>query len=168
MDSVDPSSASTVLFLRMQPSWRVVDEIRRFVQTFCASACPGAAREEQLALAAHELFQNAIANAASPDVELRLEVDRAGDRVCVSVSNLACAEQIELLLDRMDQLAAHANPLDGYVAAMREDPGSRGGLGLARIRFEAALDLAVEVEGDRVTVRAAGPLVAPPPEALLS
>lgn len=168
MSSTDHPAADAVLFLRMQPSWVVIDDIRQFVETFCASACPDAEREEQLALAAHELVQNAIANAATPDVELKLEVDRGTDRVCVSVSNHARADQIDVLRERLGRTQAHPNPLAGYVAAMREDPASRGGIGLARIRFEAALDLALDVEGERVTIHAAGPLVAPPPEAFVS
>lgn len=165
MNSLEHSSADAVLFLRMQPSWVVIDDIRRFVETFCASACPEAEREEQLALAAHELVQNAIANAATPEVELKLEVDRASERVRVSVSNHARADQIEVLRSRLDRAQAHPDPLHGYVEAMREDPESRGGIGLARVRFEAALDLALHVEGERVTIHAAGPLVAPPLEA---
>ena len=161
MTAMDHTEADAVLFLRMQPSWVVVDDIRHFVETFCASACPEAEREGQLALATHELVQNAIANAATPDIELKLEVDRATERVCVSVSNHARADQIEVLRTRLDWTQSHSDPLEGYVAAMREDPESRGGIGLARIRFEAALDLALVVKGERVTVRAAGPLVAP-------
>lgn len=161
MTYFDHTSAAAVLFLRMQPSWVVVDDIRHFVETFCASACPEAAREEQLALATHELVQNAIANAATPDIELKLEVDRETERVSVAVSNSARDDQIEVLRERLTRAQSYANPLDGYVAAMREDPESRGGIGLARIRFEAALDLALEVEGEKVTIRAAGPLTAP-------
>ena len=54
------------------------------------------------------------------------------------------------------------------MAALREDPESRGGIGLARIRFEAALDLALEVQGERVTITAAGPLAAPDPHRFVS
>jgi hypothetical protein len=154
-------SGAAVLFLRMQPSWVVVDDIRRFVETFCANACPWAEREEQLALATHELVQNAIANAVTADIELKLEVDQARERVQVSVSNDAHPEQIDVLRTRLERTQSHADPLQAYVAAMSEDPTSRGGIGLARIRFEAALDLALEVEGGKVTVRAAGPLAAP-------
>ena len=168
MTSIEHSDADAILFLRMQPSWREIDEIRHFVESFCASTCPETERQEQLALAAHELVQNAIANAVTPDVELRLEVDRATERVTVSVSNQARADQIEVLRDRLGKMLEHANPLAGYVAAMREDPGSRGGIGLARIRFEAALDLALDVQGERVTVRAAGPLVAPDLETMVA
>jgi hypothetical protein len=152
---------AAILFLRMQPSWVVVDDIRRFVQTFCASACPWAEREEQLGLATHELVQNAICNAATPDIEVKLEVDTGNERVRVSVSNLARPDQIDVLRDRMQRTQSHPDPLEAYVAAMREDPESRGGIGLARIRFEAALDLVLEVEGEKVTVRAQGPLAAP-------
>jgi hypothetical protein len=161
MQVSDHTGDAAVLFLRMQPSWVVVDDIRRFVETFCANACPWAAREEQVALATHELVQNAIANAATPDIELKLEVDQARERVQVSVSNHARPDQIDVLRTRLAWTQSHADPLEGYVAAMSEDPGSRGGIGLARIRFEAALDLALEVEGEKVTIHAAGPLAAP-------
>lgn len=150
-----------VLFLRMQPTWTVVDDIRRFVENFCANACPWAAREEQLGLAAHELVQNAICNAATPDIEVKLEVDPATEHVRVSVSNVARPDQIDVLRARMERAQANPDPLQAYVTAMREDPHSRGGIGLARIRFEAALDLALEVEGQKVTVHAQGPLVSP-------
>jgi hypothetical protein len=162
------SGSEAVLFLRMQPSWVVVDEIRRFVGTFCANACPGVDRDEQLALAAHELVQNAISNAATPDIEVELEVDRRRERVRVSVTNEAHPEAIDVLRTRLDRTQAHANPLDGYVAAMRESPTSRGGIGLARIRFEAGLDLALEVKGQRVTIHAAGPLAPQDPASFAS
>ena len=51
---------------------------------------------------------------------------------------------------------------------MREDPESRGGIGLARIRFEAGLELELEVSGQKITVHAVGPLAAPDPETLVA
>ena len=159
---------AAILFLRMEPSWVVVDDIRRFVAKFCQNACPEAEREDQVALAAHELVQNAISNAVTPEIEMKLELDRSHEWVVVSVSNDARADQIEVLRMRLDRMLAHASPLEGYVAAMREDPESRGGIGLARIRFEAALDLALEVDGARVTMRAAGPFAAPDPTRLVA
>jgi hypothetical protein len=45
---------------------------------------------------------------------------------------------------------------------MRETPVStRGGLGLARVRFEAQLELSVSRNGGELTVHASGPLRAP-------
>lgn len=148
----------SVFFLRMDPTWHVIDEVRRFVESFCATACPGTERQEQLALAAHELVQNAIANAASPDVEMRLELDRRAGRVRLSVSNGCVPEQIAVLRSRLARAQSHRDPLAGYLEAMRENPGARGGLGLSRVRFEGALDLGLEVDGSRVTVHADGVL----------
>jgi anti-sigma regulatory factor (Ser/Thr protein kinase) len=161
MVTMSHSGAEAVLFLRMHSSWNVVDDIRRFVEQFCATACPEAKREEQLALATHELVQNAIANAATPDIDVKLELARRTGRVTISVSNDAREDQIEILRERLGRTVAHANPLQGYLAAMKEDPHSRGGIGLARIRFEAALELDLEVAGGRITMHATGPLAAP-------
>jgi hypothetical protein len=158
----DVRTEPVVLFLRMDPSWVFVDDIRRFVESFCAAACPGAEREEQLALAAHELVQNAISYASAPGVDLRLAVDHEAKRVRVSVSNAVRPEQAKVLRERLAALSAHPDPLECYLAAMREAPDTRGGLGLPRIRYEASLDLEVTHEDDRVTVHAHGPLASPP------
>jgi hypothetical protein len=162
----DIRTEPVVLYLRMDPSWVFVDDIRRFVESFCAAACPGAEREQQLALAAHELVQNAISYASEPGVDIRLAVDHEGRRVRVSVSNAVRPEQARVLRERLAALAAHDDPLAAYVAAMRENPEGRGGLGLPRVRYEGALELEVTHEDERVTVHAHGPL-APPPQAFI-
>jgi hypothetical protein len=166
MTSAEIRTGPTFLFLRVLPSWVFVDDLRRFVESFCAASCPGADREEQLALAAHELVQNAIAHASTPGVELRLELDRGAARVRVSVTNTADPAQAEILRARVAEVAGPANPLAPYLAAMRKAPEARGGLGLPRVRFEAALDLSVETTGERVTVHAEGPLAPPPAHVL--
>ncbi len=162
MNSDDIRTQPVVLFLRIHPSWMFVDDIRRFVESFCAAACPGGEREEQLALAAHELVQNAISYASRPGIDLRLAVDRQAKCVRVSVTNVVRPEQAQLLRERLAAVAAHADPLAGYLEAMHANPEGRGGLGLSRVRFEAALELEMTHEHDRVTVHAIGPLAAPP------
>jgi hypothetical protein len=166
MKTDDIRTEPVILFLRLDPSWVFVDDIRRFVESFCAAACPGAEREEQLALAAHELVQNAISYATKPGVDLRLAVDRDSRRVSIAVSNAVAPDQAKLLRERIAAMAAVSDPLTGYLAAMRENPDGRGGIGLHRVRFEAALELAVTHDEDRVTVLAQGPL-APPPETFI-
>jgi hypothetical protein len=150
------------LKLRMQPPWVFIDEIRRFVESFCACACPDAGREAQLATAVHELMQNALPSGQGDDVELHLEVDREMNRVQVAVSN-RCGEAEHLALAaRVDRMYAEPDALAHYLKAMDETPSSeRGGLGLARVRFECQLDLAVSRLEGRVTVHACGPLHAP-------
>jgi hypothetical protein len=152
--TTDPS----VLCLKMQPRWGFIDDIRRFTESFCAAACPGADREGQLALAVHELVQNALANGSAPDVELELAIDARGERVGLAVTNRCAPEQLDRLRERLARLYRDDDPLAAYLRTMEEERVGRGGLGLARVRYEAELDLHVTAEGDRVTVHASGAL----------
>jgi Histidine kinase-like ATPase domain len=158
----DSGGKPIYLMLRMKPPWVFVDEIRRFVESFCSCACPGQTREAQVALAVHELMQNAIPHAGGEDVDLTLQVDPLADRVEVAVSNPCSEEAYAELQSRVNRLNSEPDALRSYLRAMDEAPSqSRGGLGLARVRFEAQLDLAVIREGRRVTVLARGRLNTP-------
>jgi len=150
------------LKLRMQPPWVFIDEIRRFVESFCACACPDVGREAQLAVAVHELMQNALPSGQGDDVELHLEVDREADRVQVAVSNRCSEAEHRSLVARIEGMYGEPDALTHYLKAMDDTPSSeRGGLGLARVRFECQLDLTVSRLEGRVTVHATGPLRAP-------
>ena len=163
-DKTLPSSERTIyLMLRMKPPWVFIDEIRRFVESFCACACPGHGREAQLALAVHELMQNAIPHARGGAVDLVLEVEPSAERVSVKVTNPCTDEEFAALSARLASLYCETDALASYLRAMRESPaGTRGGLGLPRIRFESQLDIRTSREGDRLTVEASGPLRPPP------
>jgi anti-sigma regulatory factor (Ser/Thr protein kinase) len=159
-DTEDPRPV--YLQLRMKPPWVFVDEIRRFTESFCACACPGESREAQVALAVHELMQNAIPHAGGESVDLTLEVDPHEDRIEITVSNPTSDLQYQELADRMARINLEPDPLQSYLRAMAEAPmNQRGGLGLARIRFEAQLELSITRQGTRVAVQACGRLRAP-------
>lgn len=147
------------LFIRMNPPWMFIDEIRRFVESFCACASLGPDREAQVALAVHELMQNAVPSARGGEVELDLEVDPRADRVTIRVVN-GCPEQDFLALrTRVESMYREPDALAHYLVAMKERPSTmRGGLGLARVRFEAQLDIQVRHSAGRVIVEAEGPL----------
>jgi len=162
--TTEPSQANRPIYLmlRMKPPWVFVDEIRRFVESFCSCACPGESREAQVALAVHELMQNAIPHAGGESVDLTLQVDPVADRIEISVSNPGTEEQFAEFKGRLERLNLEPDPLQSYLRAMAEAPmNQRGGLGLARVRFEAQLDLSITREGNRITVLAWGRLRAP-------
>ena len=160
--TTEPTTRPIYLMLRMKPPWVFVDEIRRFVESFCSCACPGETREAQVALAVHELMQNAIPHAGGDSVDLTLQVDPAADRIEIAVSNPATDEQYAEFRGRLDRINKEPDPLQSYLRAMAEAPmNQRGGLGLARIRFEAQLELSITREGSRITVLAWGRLRAP-------
>lgn len=150
------------LTMRMKPPWVFIDELRRFVESFCACACPECDREAQMALAVHELMQNAVPHSHDQEVELTLEVEPEADRVVVAVSNSCTDAEYHALSDRIAAMYQEPDALAHYLKAMHETPAStRGGLGLARIRFEAQLDLAVTRSMGRLTVHASGRLRPP-------
>jgi hypothetical protein len=152
-----PPGQPVLLYLRMVPVWVFVDEVRQFVESFCACAGIGAEREGQLALATHELMQNGITYGTCEDIELRLSIDAAADQVEVSLTNTCAPGQPAQLRARLATLREQ-EPLESYVRAMGADPKAPGGLGLARIRYEAQLELEVVESGDRLTVSARGKL----------
>ncbi len=150
------------LMLRMKPPWVFIDEIRRFVESFCACAATGANRESQLALAVHELMQNAVPHSHDEEVDLVLQVDTDGDRVEVAVTNCCTEAEYKAIHERVSRMNSEPDALRHYVTAMKESPSTvRGGLGLARVRFEAQLELSVSRSPGHVTVHATGPLRAP-------
>jgi anti-sigma regulatory factor (Ser/Thr protein kinase) len=151
------------LFIRMNPPWMFIDEIRRFVESFCACASLGPDREAQVALAVHELMQNAVPHARGQEIELDLEVDPRADRVSIRVANRCPEDEYEALRRRIEAMYREPDALAHYLMTMKEQPSTaRGGLGLARVRFEAQLDIRVRRQAaDRVIVEAEGPLRAP-------
>jgi anti-sigma regulatory factor (Ser/Thr protein kinase) len=153
MPTSDDDHRAKTLTMRLEARWSFVDDIRRLVHTFCAEAADEE-RGAEVALAAHEMVQNAIANASSPDIELELAVDPAARGVQLAVSHGCAPEKVERLRARLARLYAYADALQGYLATMAENPDGQGGLGLARIRYESNLDLAVEERPGRLTVRA--------------
>jgi anti-sigma regulatory factor (Ser/Thr protein kinase) len=151
------------LFIRMNPPWMFIDEIRRFVESFCACASLGPDREAQVALAVHELMQNAVPHARGDEVELDLEVDPRADRVTIRVVNGCPEEEFLALRARVEAMYREPDALSHYLTTMKAQPAAaRGGLGLARVRFEAQLDIEVRRQSaGRVIVEAEGPLRAP-------
>jgi anti-sigma regulatory factor (Ser/Thr protein kinase) len=164
MNQSDPRFAQfpVRLLIRMSPPWMFIDEIRRFTESFCAVACPGQDREAQVALAVHELMQNAVPHSHGEEVELSLEVSREVDTICIRVSNRCTEAEFEVVRERVERMNCEPDALAHYLRIMRELPKTaRGGLGLARVRFEAQLDITVRREAGRLIVDAAGPLRAP-------
>jgi hypothetical protein len=108
-------------------------------------------------------MQNAVPHARGADVELDLEVDPKADKITARVTNDCPEEELVALRDRVEAMYREPDALRDYLRTMKEQPSTaRGGLGLARVRFEAQMDIQVRRSAsDRVTVEAEGPIRAP-------
>lgn len=111
----------------------------------------------RLALAAHELLENAVKYSAAADrqVLLRLSIVR-GSKASVTVCNASSREIYQRMQRRLRRLNRETDAAAYYqaliVRTMARQTGS--GLGLARIRAEAEMKLYCAFRGDVLSVRA--------------
>lgn len=110
---------------------------------------------DRVALAVHELLENAVKYAQGGDTGLWVEVFEEGGRLIVSVTtrNQANGRNAAVLREMLEELNQGKDPIEAYQDAMRrslrDNDSSR--LGLARLRAEAGMTLAVE-EGPNGTL----------------
>lgn len=152
MDSTD---RNTYVELRFSPSWELISDVRRFVDVFLQRTLASPDAASRVALAAHELLENATKYSVDGEAGLRLEVQRAArPRLLIAVSNRAGSEETMRLQERFAEMDKEPDAFSYYQQLIRAARGrrDRAGLGLARIRAEAEMELECHVEGDRVEI----------------
>src|SRR5690606_31320208 len=137
-----------------RPNIKLISTVRRFVNEFYMRLLVGQEVSSRLALATHELLENAVAYAADGETEVRIEV--RGKELLVRTWNRAEPGHLEALKGLIDEMN-QATDADEYyqkrlAISARRSEGS--GLGLARIRAEAEMQVAYEIEKDRVCILA--------------
>lgn len=145
--------------LAFRPNIKLVTTVRRFTSDFYRRVLVDEELTSRLAVATHEMLENAVAYANDDETEIRIEV--TGSELCVRTWNRAAPDRIEAIKAGIDRVMAADDPEEYYqqqmmIAAKRTD-GS--GLGLARVRNEAEMTLSYEIEHDKVCIRAVTEIV---------
>jgi anti-sigma regulatory factor (Ser/Thr protein kinase) len=124
----------------------LVSIVRRFVSDFYERTLADPDATSRVALATHELLENAVKYARDGRANLRIEVSGQGERVRVRIrtknrGNPEDAEQIQRTIDEMTSMDASVY----YLSLMRRNASCRAGsgLGLARIHAEAEMAMSV-------------------------
>ena len=144
----------TYFQLVFRPNLKLVSTVRRFTGEFYRRVLVDQELASRLALATHEMLENAVAYSNDDETSIRIEVE--GEYLVVRTWNRAEPKQIEALRASIERVMDAPDP-DAYyqqqmmVAAKRTD-GS--GLGLARIRNEAEMQISCIIEKDKACVRA--------------
>ena len=145
--------------LNFRPNFALVTVVRRFVSEFNQRFLdePDSAR---VALATHELLENAVKFSADGGTTIRMEIvdtPERDKRVRVILRNRAEAGNIDAVKRLLAGLTDAASPFGFYqqllVKRAKIRDGS-GGLGLARICAEAEMDVVCNVDGDIITIEA--------------
>jgi anti-sigma regulatory factor (Ser/Thr protein kinase) len=134
----------------------MVTSTRKFVADLLDSIRVDADATSRVALATHELLENTLRHSKDGYARLDVVLDETqnGWRIVVRLRNRADADRIDDVRRRVESLASAKDPMPVYLqlmleSAQRED-GS--GLGLARIRAEADMELSCDVDGEFVTI----------------
>ena len=152
--------APSHLELRFHPNLDLVADVRDFVETFYRHLLSDGDLTGRLAIATHELLENAAKYSSDGETSLWIQIaPAAGARsITVRTRNRADDRHVRTLRGYLDEMRASGDPEAYYHQrmrrAVRDTTGSQ--LGLARIQCEAEMALSCSVEGDTVTIRAEG------------
>lgn len=148
----------TVLDLSFTPCLEQVSTVRRFLEDYYQPLLNDPDLVCRMAIATHELLENATKYSARGASRLQVSVSQngRGKELSVKVSNVPAPEHIGDLKATMAGVtspedAAEAYQLHMVAAALR---GEGSGLGLARIRAEADMVLALTIDATHACVEA--------------
>lgn len=143
--------------LSFRPNTALVSSVRRFVTDIWESWLTPELTS-QVALASHELLENAVQYSSDGETEVHIEIEMLGNgqTVCIRTRNAASPENLDVLRAAFAELEAATDPDAHYQAMMRRTAKRTdgSGLGLARIRSETGLSMSLEIADDQVSISA--------------
>lgn len=114
----------------------------------------------QVSSAAHELVENTVRHGLEGDAVFSITVDPDPDDpgrahvVRVTTRNRADVAQRELVLRRVNELRTTPDLFAYYLGLLTASTKQGDGLGLARIRVEARMELSCTIDGDELEITA--------------
>ena len=151
------------LDLPLSVSPNMVSPTRRIIEAKLGPALDDEDAIFRVAMTAHELLENAAKYASDGKARLEVSVQPRGDDaiVRVIVTNNAAREHIEQLGTCYAEMNANRDAMAHYFSLMRLNAkaGAVSRLGLARVRAEGEMDVAIDIQGDTVKVVASGIVV---------
>jgi two-component sensor histidine kinase len=141
------------------PTTRLVSVVRRFVLSLYERILEDGETSSQLALATHELLENAVKYNVDDETLLRVTLAPQSESlsavaVTIRTRNRATPENIRTAQRIITTVRDAEDPFMFYqqlIQASSEAPEGSG-LGLARIRAETAMTIDFKVDGDEIEI----------------
>ncbi|MEY2931503.1 MAG: hypothetical protein RL033_2252 [Pseudomonadota bacterium] len=150
------AAARTAVSFSLERSHSLAGKIANWLIDFCQMTIGDRETTSRLHMAAHELIENVLKYGSTPEVGLEFELERCEQHSIVRLRtrNTASPQQLEEVIRRVQELRAAADPVAYYDRLIRSTAPVLGvsGLGLARIRAEAGLDVDCSVNGQEVSI----------------
>lgn len=143
--------------LNFRPNVQLVSVVRRFVSEFYQRFLSDDDGTSRVALATHELLENAVKY--SKDGETTIRIEMTGDtpkQVRITLRNRADEKNIAAMREIIDGVEQADDAFGFYqqliISKAKRKDGS--GLGLARICAEGEMKVHYSIEGDLATIEA--------------
>lgn len=150
------AAARTAVSFSLERSHSLAGKIANWLIDFCQMTIGDRETTSRLHMAAHELVENVLKYGSTPEVGLEFELERGEQHSIVRLRtrNTASPQQLEEVIRRVQELRAATDPVAYYDRLIRSTAPVLGvsGLGLARIRAEAGLDVDCSVNGQEVSI----------------
>lgn len=144
--------------LNFSPNVRLVGTVRRFVSEFYAQVIGDGEIISRLAVATHELLENAVRYSLDGNTTARVSVknEPGAFLVTIDTKNRAAEEKIGTVRKALDDLAKAEDAEKYYQTLMRASAKRTdgSGLGFGRVRAESGMPVTYEVVDDVIHVRA--------------
>lgn len=155
---IDRQQDGAALFeLVFRPNVRLVSLVRRFVSEFYCEILEEPDAVSRLALATHELLENAVKYSIDGCTSLSIAVDQEEPRrVTIRISNRASEANITTVSGVLSDLRASGDPFGHYQELMAKSVqlADGSGLGLARVHAEGEMTMSHSVHGDEICIQA--------------
>jgi hypothetical protein len=140
--------------LRFRPNVELVSTVRRFVASFYVKLLDGEATE-RLALATHELLENAVKYSSTGETAIRIDIESCHPpRVCIRTWNQASPQHRAQIVEAFRQSSEARSPFSLYQRLIERSAtrASGSGLGLARVQAECDMELSYRLDDDQVCI----------------
>jgi anti-sigma regulatory factor (Ser/Thr protein kinase) len=154
LESVSSDSRKPYFELTFRPNVELISVVRRFVSSFYEQILSDPDATSRIALATHELLENATKYSTDGETTIRIEVTATCAAIRIRIWNRTHREHIGILRERFEEMVQSPDPFAYYQLLMGRTAKRRdgSGLGLARLRAEADMELSCEIEDDRVCI----------------